>query len=69
MGACDTNNTFRLDLKKEEVWVCSQEADGIRYIFSGKGKGSTGGFDQSGDIMSSVPFWSGPRTQRQRRIK
>jgi hypothetical protein len=69
MGACDTNNFFRLDLKKEEVWVCSQEKDGIRFIFTGQGKGSTSGLDGLGNIARSKPHWEGPQVLRYPRVK
>jgi hypothetical protein len=56
-----------MDLNKEEVWVCSQEADGIRYIFSGTGKGETGGVNRSGDIVCKLALY--PWVDRYARVK
>jgi hypothetical protein len=54
MDHVDTAQLYRLDLKKEEVGVLSCEADGARFIFSGKGKGDTKGrFDDNGDVVES----------------
>jgi RNA polymerase sigma-70 factor (ECF subfamily) len=72
MRNCDTTQHFRLDLKKEEVWVLTQEPDGFRYIFSGQGKGSlhTWGLTNTGDVPASVDAWGGdPKSLRYPRVK
>lgn len=70
MKTCDTTPSFRLDLKKKEVWVLSKEKDDYRYIFSGQGRGDTYGLNESGDVGGSNDAWGGdPRILCYPRIK
>lgn len=68
----DTLTIFRLDLEKKEIWACSVEPDGVRFISSGvprKFSGWSAYFNLNGDLCTDVPFWNMPRMLRHARIK
>jgi RNA polymerase sigma factor (sigma-70 family) len=72
----DCMTFFRLDLAKQEVWGCTSDKDGIRFIGSGGARGPSTGkeswgthMDAQGDILTSIPFWNGPQLVRFPRVK
>lgn len=70
MGACDTYTFFRLDLKKREVWACSREKAGIRFVYDHPANMKpplTGLYGQ--DINGSQRFWVDRRFLVNPRIK
>jgi len=70
MQACDTYTFFRLDLMKREVWACSREKDGIRFVYDHPANMKpplTGMYGQ--DINGSQRFWVDRRFLVNPRIK